>query len=85
MNLKTDLAEMVDYLPETCAYRLLFHEQALPEWHPLLNSSTDSVHQADISVAEFAVAEQAIHPEQIEQHIIACISDGEGESDNEHG
>ena len=76
MNLKTDLAEMVNYLPETCAYRLLHHKQSLYNWHPLLSLNTDSVHQAGISVSEFAVAEEAIHPEQIENHVIGLLAGG---------
>jgi len=48
MNLKTDLAEMVNYLPENCAYRLLHHKQSLYNWHPLLSLNTDSVHQTGI-------------------------------------
>lgn len=77
LNLKTDLAEMLDYLPETCAYRLLSQGQALHDWHPLLSSSSDSTFKAGISVTEFAVAEESIHPEQIENHIIGSLTNKE--------
>lgn len=70
MNLKTDLAGMVDYLPDTCAYRLLHKGQPLESWHPLLSSNSDSVVDAGASVGDFAVSEEAIHPEQLELHII---------------
>jgi uncharacterized cysteine cluster protein YcgN (CxxCxxCC family) len=75
MNLKTDLSEMVDYLPESCAYRLLHEGKPLESWHPLVSTNPDSVHEAGISAGEFAVSEQAIHPEQLEQHIIGSLSD----------
>lgn len=75
MNLKTELAEMVDYLPETCAYRLLYRGQPLHHWHPLLSLNSASVLEAEISVSEFAVSEEAIHPDQIEEHIIDLLTD----------
>lgn len=75
MNLKTDLEAMVSYLPESCAYRLLYENKPLESWHPLLSLNTKSVHEAGISVSEFAVSENAIHPDQIEQHIIGSLTD----------
>ncbi|MDH5612793.1 MAG: YcgN family cysteine cluster protein [Gammaproteobacteria bacterium] len=75
MDLKTELAEMVDYLPETCAYRLLYKGNPLESWHPLMSSNPDSVRDAGASVNEFAVSEEAIHPDQVESHIIASLSD----------
>ena len=75
MNLRTDLAGMVDYLPETCAYRLLYKEQPLESWHPLMSSNSDSVVDAGASVSEFAVSEEAIHPDQLELHIIDSFGD----------
>ncbi|MES0328119.1 MAG: YcgN family cysteine cluster protein [Gammaproteobacteria bacterium] len=75
MNLKTDLAEMVDYLPETCAYRLLYKGKPLESWHPLMSSNSDSVVDAGASVSEFAVSEEAIHPDQLELHIIDSFGD----------
>ncbi|MDH3342153.1 MAG: YcgN family cysteine cluster protein [Gammaproteobacteria bacterium] len=74
MNLKSDLSEMVEYLPTTCAYRLLHEGKPLQSWHPLLSNSLDSVVDAGFSASEFAVSEEAIHPDQIEQHIIETLS-----------
>jgi uncharacterized protein len=75
MDLKTELAEMVDYLPDTCAYRLLYNGQPLANWHPLISSNSDSVCLAGASVSEFAVSEEAIHPDQLELHIIDTLTD----------
>lgn len=75
MNLKTDLEVMLSYLPESCAYRLLHEGKPLQSWHPLLSQNANSVHEAGITVSEFAVSEEAIHPDQLEQHIIGSLSD----------
>ena len=58
------------WLPQTCAYRLLSEEKPLPEWHPLISTETNSVRKACISVEAFAVSEDYIHPDQLQDHII---------------
>jgi len=73
MNLKTDLLAMVNYLPEFCAYRLLHEGKPLEGWHPLLSKISDSTQDAGVSICEFAVSESAVHPDQIQEHIIESI------------
>ncbi len=48
--LTPDSTEAFEWLPATCAYRLLAHGDELPEWHPLLTGDPESVHEAGISV-----------------------------------
>lgn len=40
----------IEWLPSTCGYRLVSEGQDLPEWHPLVSGSTDTVHAAGISM-----------------------------------
>lgn len=44
-----NLAEF-DWLPETCAYRLLKNGKPLPSWHPLISGNQDSVKAAGIQI-----------------------------------
>lgn len=56
--LTADDAESLNWLPSTCAYRLLANGQDLPSWHHLVSGSLDSVKDAGVSVQSFAMLEQ---------------------------
>lgn len=58
----------LSWLPPTCAYRLLSEGEDLPPWHPLKTGSSDSVHEAGISVRCFAQPEDQI--DDVIDHII---------------
>ena len=58
------------WLPPTCAYRLISEGKELPEWHPLISGDANSVKRAGVSIEGFALSEEYIHPEQLEEHIV---------------
>ena len=58
-----------DWLPDTCAYRLLAHGQPLYPWHPLVSGDPDSVHAAGISVRGKVVSEEFVHPDELPEHL----------------
>lgn len=58
------------WMPQTCAYRLLWQGKSLPEWHPLISGTADSVHAAGISVQGTTVSEFDTPFEEWEDHII---------------
>ncbi len=66
-------SDIYSQLPETCAYRLRYHNKPLPEWHPLLIGHTEKMQQMGIYVNQRVVSEQSIHEEQFEEHIIDDI------------
>ncbi|UYM15019.1 YcgN family cysteine cluster protein [Endozoicomonas euniceicola] len=61
------------WLPNTCAYRLLADNQPLPAWHPLVSGSTNSVHEAGISVQDVAMPEQQVPEDEWEDYIIPLL------------
>ena len=58
------------WMPQTCAYRLLWEGKPLPEWHPLETGTPESVHGAGVSVQFDTVSEFDTPFEEWEDHII---------------
>jgi uncharacterized cysteine cluster protein YcgN (CxxCxxCC family) len=65
-----DFAEF-NWLPSTCAYRLLIDGEKLPDWHPLLSKKTVSVRDAGVSISSYAMKESDI--DDLEDHIIEWL------------
>ncbi len=58
ISLRSDLEATRHWLPSTCAYRLLSEGKELPDWHPLVTGTQDSVTNAGKSIRQFAIAEE---------------------------
>jgi uncharacterized cysteine cluster protein YcgN (CxxCxxCC family) len=68
VSLSPDNLSNINWLPQTCAYRLLAERQDLPDWHPLITGTYKSVIEAGISVKNMAVPET---PDiNLEEHIL---------------
>lgn len=68
IRLTPRLALTIDWLPETCAYRLRAEDLPLPDWHYLLSGDAEAVHRAGVSVRGNAIPEHLAGP--LEQHVI---------------
>ena len=58
------------WMPQTCAYRLLWEGKPLYDWHPLLSGTPDSVHAAGISLQGRTVSEFETPISEWEDYII---------------
>ena len=47
----------LDWLPETCSYRLRANGEPLPDWHYLISGSRETVHEAGQSTRGWTVSE----------------------------
>lgn len=60
LQLSVDNAHHFDWLPETCAYRVLAEGGKIAEWHPLISGSRDSVFEAGIAIRDIAKPESEV-------------------------
>jgi uncharacterized cysteine cluster protein YcgN (CxxCxxCC family) len=68
LRLTPRLAATLDWLPQTCAYRLRADGHPLPDWHYLLSGDRESVHTSGHSVRGKAIPEALAGP--LEQHAV---------------
>jgi uncharacterized cysteine cluster protein YcgN (CxxCxxCC family) len=71
LDLKQSGFTRYDWLPSTCAYRLLNDGKKLPVWHPLLSGSKASVKKAGVSISSYAIKES--HKMNPDDHIIEWL------------
>ena len=58
----------LDWLPETCAYRLRAAGEPLPDWHYLISGNRESVHSAGQSTRGWTVSEEDAG--ELEFHVV---------------
>ncbi len=58
------------WLPQTCAYRLLYEGKPLFDWHPLISGDPQSVHLAGVSMQGRVIPENEVSEDDWEDHII---------------
>ncbi len=66
----TNLERNLYWMPETCAYKLLWQGKPLYGWHPLISGSPESVHDAGVSMQSRTVPEFEVDEADWEDHII---------------
>jgi uncharacterized cysteine cluster protein YcgN (CxxCxxCC family) len=58
------------WLPETCAYKLLYEGKPLYDWHPLISGDPQSVHDAGVSMQHRTIPEFDVSEDDWEEYII---------------
>lgn len=66
----SNIEQNLYWMPETCAYKLLWQGKPLNDWHPLISGTAESVHAAGVSMQHRTVAEFEIDEDDWEEHII---------------
>jgi len=55
--------EYVRWMPDSCAYNLLYNGYDLPEWHPLITGDRDSTYQAGFSIKDKTIRSEEEVPD----------------------
>ena len=70
VSLSPRLVKELQWMPSTCAYRLISEGKDLEWWHPLLSGTDETVHEAGISVQGRAISERNITDESLPEYIV---------------
>jgi uncharacterized cysteine cluster protein YcgN (CxxCxxCC family) len=74
VRLTPDNLAWLDWMPSTCAYRLLANGEDLPDWHPLVSGDPASVHRAGPSVRGRLVSEATVPASAWDEHIVSWVT-----------
>jgi len=70
IKLTPSKVEHLEWLPDTCAYRLILQGKPLPDWHPLVSGDPGSVHRAGLSVKGRILRESDVNLDDLEDYIV---------------
>ncbi len=73
LDLKQHDFKDFNWLPGTCAYKLLADGEDLPHWHPLVSGNPESVWEAGVAIGSYAMKESEV--DDLEEHIITWLDD----------
>jgi len=68
--LSPEQPELFEWMPETCAYRLMHEGKPLPDWHPLITGNPQSVHAHGASARKKLIPEFLADEEHLEKYIV---------------
>lgn len=68
--LSVKLVNQLDWMPSTCAYRLLKEGKPLYWWHHLECGDPNAVHEAGISVRGRVVSETLVEDAELVEHVV---------------
>ena len=63
----------LDWLPSTCAYRLIDEGESLYDWHHLISGSSETIHERGISVRDCSVNESSL--KNVEEYILEWFNE----------
>jgi uncharacterized cysteine cluster protein YcgN (CxxCxxCC family) len=64
-----NIGEHAYWLPKTCAYYLIWKGKDLYTWHPLVSGTSNSVHEANVSVQNKTIAEFEVSEDEWEDYL----------------
>ena len=60
IKLTPETINKINWLPNTCSYKLVLNNDDLPDWHHLLSGDKNTIHERGMSVKNFSISEKDI-------------------------
>jgi uncharacterized protein len=73
VKLTPEEAGRIEWLPETCAYRLLAEGEDLRWWHPLVSGTAETVYEAGVAIRGLAISEKKAPEDRFPAYIVDWI------------
>ena len=70
MTLTPDNVDKLNWMPQTCAYRLVANGEDLPDYHHLISGSRETIHEVAMSVQGAVYSELDIDEDDIPRRIV---------------
>lgn len=70
VQLTPEVVATVDWLPETCAYRLVHEGKDLPGWHHLVCGDRERIHEEGHSIRDKTVSEEGVPEDDQDDWVI---------------
>ncbi len=83
LSISAETASEYDWLPQTCAYRLLAIGKPLESWHPLIAGNREEMDRLGISVKGRVLSEKDIHPKDLEEQVLRWTTPGKSSEQDE--
>ena len=75
IKLTPETVANLDWLPDTCAYRLVLKGKPLPSWHHLISGDMESVHHAGMSVLGKVISEYTVNMDDLENYVVENLNE----------
>ena len=60
IKLSPENIKQINWLPDTCSYKLVLNNDDLPDWHHLITGNKNTIHEEGMSVKNYSVNEKDI-------------------------
>ena len=73
VSLNSNNIKSVDWLPSSCAYKLLANGDPLPDWHHLVSGNKNLVHELGVSIKDKAISEISVNALDIPMTVMKWV------------
>lgn len=63
----------LNWMPSTCAYRLLNEDKPLPIWHPLITGGRKEMIESGNTVSGKVISEEYVHEDGLDEHLVNWV------------